>query len=47
MTHYLVGQIGVENNHKTALCDEDLKFGTVTEETMKSKTGQVLSIIIM
>ena len=39
MTHYLVGQTGVKNNHKTAFCDEDLKFGTVAEETKKSKTG--------
>ena len=34
-----VGQIGVKNNYSTAFCDEDLKFGTVTEEATKSKIG--------
>ena len=37
--HVLVGQIGVKNNHSTAFCDEELKFGTVIEEATKSKTG--------
>ena len=28
-----------KNNYITAVCDEELKFGTVIEEVMKSKTG--------
>ena len=36
----LVGLIGVKNKHDTAFCDEELKFDTVMEEAMKSKTGE-------
>ena len=32
-------QIGIKTNHNTAYCDEELKFGAVIEEAMKSKTG--------
>ena len=45
-----VEQIGVKNDHNAAFCDEELRFGIVMEETMKSKTGyraKYLSIIIM
>ena len=34
----LVRQIGVRNKHDTGFCDEELKFGTFMEETMKSET---------
>ena len=38
----LVEQLGVKNKHDTAFCDEELKFGTVIEEPMKSKTGYII-----
>ena len=39
MPSQIVEQIGVKNDHDAAFCDEELRFGTVMEEVMKSKTG--------
>ena len=36
---YVVEQIGAKQDHNAAFCDEELKFGIVTEKTMKSKTA--------
>ena len=39
MSPIVLRQIGVKANHNTVFCDEELKFGTVIKEAMKSKTG--------
>ena len=39
MLDIIVEQTGVENDHNAVFCDEELKFGMVVEEAIKSKTG--------